>query len=220
MPRTDPAGRIVQIRWDTTLTSEQYVTQEAWRCATLEQCPLHPEGDCGLVGHGSYTRKSPTGVRVARLLCPKSGVTISLLPDFLAARMPGTLEEIEGVVAAAQAARTTEGAAALLRPAESGEVVTLPSVLRWLRRRMIAVEAGLLAAVTSLPVLSGCAPTIVAVRERLGVVSALVALRRLASHLLRTLPAPLGFGARARRRPERAVGHPHDMGPDPPERGQ
>lgn len=45
--------------------SEQYVTQQAWRGATLERCPLHPEGGCGLGEHGSY----PQGSLVIRAGC-------------------------------------------------------------------------------------------------------------------------------------------------------
>jgi hypothetical protein len=54
------------VRYETTLTSERYVTEQAWRAASLERCPLHPEGGCGLAGHGSYGRVRPVGVRVAR----------------------------------------------------------------------------------------------------------------------------------------------------------
>jgi hypothetical protein len=66
----------------------------------LERCPLHPEGGCGLAAHGSYARVRPAGIRVARLRCPKARITISLLPDFLAARLSGTLAEVEQTVEA------------------------------------------------------------------------------------------------------------------------
>lgn len=180
------------VRYATTLTSEQYVTQQGWRTATLERCPLHPEGGCGLGGHGSYRRVRPAGMRVARLRCPRARVTISLLPDFLAARLPGTLAEVERAVEAAEGARREE-AVSQLRPADEEGAVTLPSALRWLRRRLVPVRAALRALVTLLRELVGCAPTLAAVRERLGVGEALVALRRLGGEVLPALAAPLGF---------------------------
>lgn len=211
-----PGRRRVVVRYETTFTSEQYVTQQAWRTATLERCPLHPEGGCGLASHGSYPRVWPVGVRVARLLCPKAGVTISLLPDFLAARLSGTLREVEQVVVAAEGAASQEGAAGQVRPADVVDAVTLPSALRWLRRRLLPVRAALLTAVTLLPELLGCTPTIAALSERLGVSEVLVALRSHAEELLPALCAPLGFRARARRVTVARPAAPHEAGPDPP----
>lgn len=43
---------VMQVRFGTNLTSEQYIRQQAWQQATLERCPLHPEGGCGVRGHG------------------------------------------------------------------------------------------------------------------------------------------------------------------------
>jgi hypothetical protein len=207
----------VVVRYATTLTSEQYVTQQAWRTASLERCPLHPEGGCGLGGHGSYRRVRPAGVRVARLRCPKAGVTISLLPDFLAARLSGTLAEVEQAVEVAEGAGSREQAAGQVRRADEEGAVTLPSALRWLRRRLAPVRAALLALVTLLPELSGCAPTLAAVRERLEVREALVALRALAEGVLPALAAPLGFRARAARVTRAPPEPPHEVGPDPPD---
>lgn len=208
------------VRYETTLTSEQYVTQQAWRTATLERCPLHPEGGCGLGGHGSYPRVRPRGIRVARLLCPKAGVTISLLPDFLAARLSGTLGEVEHIVEAAEQATSQEAAAGQLRPAEEAGAVTLPSALRWLRRRLVPVRAALLAAVTLLPELFGCAPTVTAVRKRLGVPEVLVALRSHTAGPLPALCAPVGCCARARSTKQARAPAPHEVGPDPPGGGR
>jgi hypothetical protein len=54
-----------------------------------------------------------------------------LLPDHLAARFPGTLSQIEQVVAAVEQAPSVEAAADRLR----GDDITLASALRWVRRR-------------------------------------------------------------------------------------
>ena len=211
-----PGRRGVVVRYATTLTSEQYVTQQTWRTATLERCPLHPEGGCGLGGHGSYPRVWPAGIRVARLRCPKAGVTISLLPDFLAARFTGTLAEVEQAVEAAERAASREEAAGQVRPADEAAAVTLPSALRWLQRRLTPVRAALLALVTLLPELFGCAPTVASVRERLGVAEALVTLRSRGVGQLGVLEAPLGFRARASQSRRRTRLRPHEAGPDPP----
>jgi hypothetical protein len=144
-------------------------------------------------------------------------VTISLLPDFLAARLSGTLREVEHVVETAEQAASREAAAGQLRPADEAAAVTLPSALRWVRRRVLPVRAALLALVTLLPELFGCRPTVTAVRERLGVAEALVALRALAAPQLAGLAAPLGFGARARGARSARHSPPHEAGPDPPD---
>jgi hypothetical protein len=155
-------------------------------------------------------------MRVARLRCPKEGVTISLLPDFLAARLSGTLSEVERAVEVAEGSSSHERAASQIRPADEEGAVTLPSALRWLRRRLVPVRAALRALVTLLPELVGCAPTLAAVRERLGVGEALMALRRLGEGVLPALAAPLGFRARARQVTKRSRQPPHEVGPDPP----
>ena len=73
------------------------VRAQAWRDASLERCPNHPHGGCSFARHGTYARKTPRGTRIARWYCPESHTTFSLLPDCLAARLPGTLDEVEQV---------------------------------------------------------------------------------------------------------------------------
>lgn len=154
----------VQLRFDTGLAGERYVTEELWRLARLERCPLHPGGGCGLARHGSYARKTPAGTRIARWYCREGHCTFSLLPDHLAARFASTLADLEQVVEAAEAAPSRQACVDALRP----DGVGLPGALRWLDRRVAAVGALLVAAVTLLPeALAGCAPTIAALRERL-----------------------------------------------------
>ena len=66
------AGRWpVQVRYDCGLTGEEYVTQQAWRHASLTRCPLHPKGGCGFARHGTYERLSPPGTLIARWYCPR-----------------------------------------------------------------------------------------------------------------------------------------------------
>jgi hypothetical protein len=202
----------VQVRFATGLTGEEYVRQEAWRSASLPCCPFHPEGGCGFARHGSYRRVWPSGCRVARCRCPEVRTTISLLPEFLCSRLTGPLAEVEAAVAVAEAASSLEAASEVVRPD-----IGLPGALRWLRRRVRLVHAGLAAAVGLLPgLLAGCTPTVTSIRSALGTEAALVCLRDLAAPHLAALPPPLGFGPRPLRRGPSSTALPHDPGPDPP----
>lgn len=203
----------VQLRFDTGLADEEYVTRELWRSASLTRCPLHPRGGCGFASHGSYLRKRPAGTRVARWYCRKGHCTFSLLPDHLAARLPGTLAEIEQAAAAAESAPSLQACADALRP----DPIGLPGALRWLRRRIEYVRALLPTVVALLPQqLQGCAATIADVRGRLGVQQALVKLRSMLAAHLGALATPVGLRPRSHRGEPRARGFQQPMGPDPP----
>lgn len=136
----------VQLRHACPLSGEAYVARSAWRDASLAVCPRHPRGGCGLVRHGTYPRRAPTGMRIARYYCPTAHETFSLLPDCLASRFPGELAAVEAVVAVVEAARSVEAAADVLRPD-----ITLSSAVRWVRRRLTPVRRVLLAVVTLMP---------------------------------------------------------------------
>ena len=203
----------VQLRYETGLTGEEYVRAEAWRDARLERCPNHPHGGCSVASHGTYSRKTPPGAKVPRWYCRESHTTISLLPDCLAARLPGTLDDLEAVVVAAEGARSLEAAADELR----GDAVELPGAIRWVRRRVRLVHDALVRVIGLIPdKLALCAATMSAVRERLNSASALMELRGLVAGQLRTLPAPLGFQPHAIGVPGRKPAFQHSMGPDPP----
>ncbi len=206
----------MQLRFATNLTCEQYISQEAWRNATLERCPLHGEGNCGFRLHSSYERKAPAGLRIGRYYCPKGQTTFSLLPDFAAARLSGTLDEVEQAVEAAESAPTLTAAARALRPELNDE----RCAVRWLRRRVQAVGTALIAIVTSLPELFGTAPRLVAVRAQLGVegLGLLVRLRAVGAALLPALLAPLGLYPRKRADAPGKWQLQHKVGPDLAER--
>lgn len=203
----------VQLRFDTGLAGAEYVTRELWRQATLNCCPLHPRGGCGFARHGTYARKTPANTLIARWYCPLGHQSFSLLPDHLAARFPGTLAEIEQVVATVQAAPSLSACVEQLRP----DPVSLASALRWIRRRLAPLRALLPRVVTLLPQrFAGCSPTITSLRQRLGVDELLPALRGTLERHLHVLARPLGFADRAALPSARPGGHQHDMGPDPP----
>lgn len=75
----------MQLRYQTGLTSEQYVSDEAWREARLDRCPNHPGGGCSFARHGVYERRTPAGTLIARWYCRESHETFSLLPGGAAA---------------------------------------------------------------------------------------------------------------------------------------
>ena len=203
----------VQLRFETGLTGADYVTREGWRLATLERCPLHAQGACGFARHGTYSRKTPRGTRIARWRCPAGHCTFSLLPDHLAARLPGTLPEIEQVVVSVEEATSLEAAANELRRDD----ITLPSAIRWVRRCVDPVRDLLTIMVGLFPqFLLGCAPTISQLRTRLGCAQVLVSLRSLAAVHLPALAAPLGLRPPPYARGKRKRPRQQYMGPAPP----
>jgi len=203
----------VQLRFETGLTGDEYVTREGWRLASLACCPLHPHGGCDFARHGTYERRSPPGTHIARWYCRQGHCTFSLLPDHLAARFPGTLAAIEAVVIAVEQAPSLEAAADALRR----DPVTLPSAVRWVRRRVVPVRRLLTILVGLLPqLLLGCTPLLGAFRARLGDAPVLPLLRELAHVQLPVLARPLGFRPPAASAANRRHRHQHGMGADPP----
>ena len=203
----------MQLRYETGLTGEEYVRAEAWRDATLERCPNHPHGGCSLAGHGTYARKTPRGAKIARWYCRESHTTFSLLPDCLAARFPGELDEVEAVVAHAERAPSLAATANELRP----DPVELPGAMRWVERRVRLVHHVLSIVIGLLPEpLARCIAEMGAVRTQLETETALRALRTLVAAQLPVLPAPLGFRPHRLTTTNRNRVHQHNMGPDPP----
>lgn len=202
----------MQLRYACEDTGEEYVSRAGWHSATLARCPLHPQGGCGFARHGTYERVSPPGTRITRYYCPEGHRTFSLLPDCLAARLTGTLAEVEAVVRIAEQASSLEVACDALRLD-----IELPGALRWVGRRVRAVH-GVLHVLTGLlpEYFAGCAPTLAAFGERLEVADVLVALRGIAEEFLQLLAKPLGL--RPRRQPggARSSGRQHCVGADPP----
>lgn len=205
-------GMLVQLRYATDLTSAEYVSRQAWRDATLKECPLHPQGGCGFHRQGTYERLNPPGARIARWYCREGHETFSLLPDCLAARFSGTLADFEAAVEVAEQAPTREAAASELRPH-----IEPPGAVRWLDRRrrtvahLLVVVKGLLPDRFEL-----CAPTLSDFRRVLGVEQVLLALRSIVAPWLDDLSPPLGF-----RTPLSGGGRvkndfQHSPGPDPP----
>jgi hypothetical protein len=109
----------VQLPFRTLSSVDAYIRNREWRDARLPCCPLHPSGGCLFARHGSYPRRTPRGLRIARWYCPEGRRTFSLLPDFLAARLPSLLVSIEESVTVASAVKSVEAAADALRGSTS-----------------------------------------------------------------------------------------------------
>jgi hypothetical protein len=127
-------------------------------------------------------------MRVARWYCPSAGETFSLLPDCMATRLTGSLDEVESAVVAAESAGTGAAAQELRL-----EEVELPGAQRWLARRLGGVRAGVRALMTALPGRLGSEPEVLALRRVLATERALVSLRAVGAALLSYLPWPIGF---------------------------
>jgi hypothetical protein len=144
-------------------------------------------------------------------------MTIALLPDFYASRMPGLLDDIEDVVAAAESARSLEAAAEQARPADEADAITLPSAIRWVRRRVRAIHRILATAIGLVPVrFEGCAPTVTSCRARLGTMRALVTLREICGRHLHAMAQPLGLLGPPEGRVIAVRRHQQSMGRGPP----
>jgi hypothetical protein len=173
---------------------------------------LHLDGGCSFARHGTYGRVTPQGLRIARWYCPQGHRTFSLLPDFMAARLPGLLTAVDAVVAVVEEAGGIEKAVDLVR----GFEVSLPSALRWIRRRVNAVKAVVdtLSTMVVWPT-SPLAPTNLgsAIHQCRGNGGLFELRRSLAPQFLHALPAPVGFMQPLGRRPS-CDGNQHDMGPD------
>ena len=118
----------MQIRYATNLSAEQYVRQQAWHTATLNRCPLHAQGGCSFSKHGTYPRKFPDGAKIARWYCADGHMSFSLLPDCLASRLSGSLNEVEDVLTEVENSPSQEAAADKIRIE-----ILLPGALRWIR---------------------------------------------------------------------------------------
>jgi hypothetical protein len=212
-----PCGPVagVQLRHQTALTSGDYVKQQEWRQASLERCPLHPRGGCGLERHGTYSRVEPAGMQVGRWYCPTGHTTFSLLPDCLASRLGGTLDEVEDVVASVEA-KVAAGSSIEKAAGEIRSDIELPGAVRWVRRRLGAVRMVLLALVTLMPGQLGSEPRLGAVRDVLGTKQALVRLREIGATHLGSLAPPVAFGPRPMRRWRGRRHSQQGTGPDPP----
>ena len=149
-------------------------------------------------------------MRIPRWYCRDAGMTFSLLPDCMAARLVGSLDAIEQVVVAAES-KGIEAAAQDLRTE-----IDLPGAMRWLRRRRDLVRAVLLALITALPGRLGAVAQVQSVRDVLGTDRALVALREIGADHLHALGYPLGFRRPRRRVVDRGRAIQHETGPDPP----
>lgn len=199
------------------LTAEQYVSQRFWERASLPPCPVHPEGGCGFCRHTPYERRSTPGTWIARGYCRLGHLTVSLIPDCLASRLPATLPQVEREVRRVEEVGGSAAAAAAQMHPVSAEVDRVQGAERRLRRRHLGVRAALLAIAGLMPeTFAGRPPTLEGFGAALGTAQVLVALRGIATAHLAQLPPPLGFGPRRSPRRKLARQIQQRAGADPP----
>ncbi len=140
--------------------------------------------------HGTYGRKTPVPLRVARFDCRDCQATFSRLPDFAAARRRGSLQEIEDDMVVLAEAPSRWAAARRLFPHRD----ELSNAIRGLCGAFMAVSVFLAAVVTLRPDLfRGTPADLVSMRAALGTETLLVDLRREITSQLQFLPPPVGF---------------------------
>jgi len=184
----------VQIVFKSGHTSESYVSEHGWCDASIERCPMCSRT---VPRHGTYVRKVPDGMRIARFYCRPCHVTISLLPAFLAAGYSDTLAVHEDVVKAVSAYPSFDAAAAALRPD-----IDLQGARRWLRRRVHRDALILTLVATGL----GVSPDTVEP----------FSLRDTHPKIIRPLPTPIGLAHRPLHHWRPSSPKQQPMGPDPP----
>jgi hypothetical protein len=202
----------MQLRFATTLSVQQYVRQQAWKDARLDNCPLHSTGGCGFARHGTYPRQTPPDIKIPRWYCPQAHQTFSLLPDCLSSRLPGTLVEVEDAINKVENSPSQEAAVQNMRID-----IEFAGILRWIRRRLFLVRCALTLLAELLPLLpAGGSTNISSFRSALGVKYVLPELRIQASSYLHMLPPPLGFGPRRAAKKIKKSRFQHQTGTDPP----
>ena len=164
--------------------------------------------------HGTYERRTPEGTRIRRFCCRQSGRTVSLLPDCLAARLPGTLEDVEATVRRAEQAPSLAAAGLEARP----EYMDMGAAEHWTSRRLRPVQQFLELLRTLYPQRFGAVePTVIAFGAALGTAAVLAHLRAVAAKQLRTLPAPVGFHPARKKTVDRSAQKlQHQTGLSPP----
>ena len=186
----------MQIHDKTPLSIRAYMKQSGWPNARLKTCPINPGGNDRLHRHGTYARKYPDGMRVARSYCRSCRKTFSLLPTFMAAGCPGTLDDIEKVVLVYEEWGTLNGS---LQRVRAGHGNTARAQRRWLQRRIVAVHLLLATAKGLFPALYGDVdPTLASFRHKGPPANTLVILRIQCEPWLQTLPRPVGFHCKKR----------------------
>jgi hypothetical protein len=201
----------MQIRFATDLSADEYVRRRAWQDARLGNCPLHGKRGCGFAKHGTYSRQTPEGTKIARWYCPDGHSTFSLLPDCLSSRLPGSLIDVETAINEVENAPSQEAAVFGMRID-----VGLAGVLRWIRRRLLLIHTTLRLLTKLVPAFKDCRPSICSFKSVLGVEYVLPALRMSAGPYLYVLPPPVGFGSRPQRKKRKKPPFQHKTGTDPP----
>ena len=127
----------MKIHDSTHLSISAYIKQSGWQNARLKTCPANPDGDCRRHRHGTYAKKYPDGMKVARYYCRSCQKAFSLLPTFMAAGCPGTLDDIEHVVLVSGECGTVNE---VVPRVKAGHGSHARGQRRWLQCQVVAVH--------------------------------------------------------------------------------
>jgi len=122
------------------------------------------------------------------------------------------LIEVENIINQIEKSSSQEAAAENIRLD-----ISLPSALRWMRRRLFLIRSTLILLIELLPSLpENCQSTFSSFRSVFGGKYVLPQLREVASQYLDILPPPLGFGPRPEAKKSKKIYFQHQTGTDPP----
>ena len=199
----------MQLIHQTTLSVDDYIYKQTWQEARLECCPNTQKSSCQFHRHGTYSRKTPSNIRIARYYCRTCQMTFSLLPSFMAAGKPGTPQAIEEAALAIEECSTLMEAHNRIRPDHHG---TWRTQRRWFQRRSFWLTLTLYAVRGLFPEFYAQTPMTVGAFRAKGVTTTLlVTLRKQGSTHLQYVPPPVGF---------RSCSHPIESQTGPPTQGR
>jgi len=181
----------VQLIHQTTLSSEDYIYNKEWQKASLDYCPHSNQSTCRVHRHGSYARNNPKDLRIARFYCPTCQMTFSMLPSFMSARTPGTLQDLEDAALAMEECDTLSAAQERIRP---GYACSKDGQRRWFDRRVRWVQLALVMACSLFPDTYANTPMrLGAFRAQGATTTFLMTLRESAPNRLQSMSHPVGL---------------------------
>jgi hypothetical protein len=149
---------------------------------------------------------------VSRWYCRQAHQTVSLLPSFAAAHLPGTLDDIEQAVAKYETARD-DGATVAQAAQELRPDIGLQGAVCWVRRRLLWVRTALMLVMGVAPeMLAQCELKISYIRRAWVTPHVLVQVREIAQGSLCHAAPPVGLAPRK----TASKAAQHGMGADPP----
>ncbi|MDE0104031.1 MAG: hypothetical protein OXN89_16790 [Bryobacterales bacterium] len=190
------AASAMQMFYEVSCTSSEYVKRKLWLYATAPECPWCAASEgCSLRGNGFYSRVEPAGTRIRRFLCRTVGRTVSLLPLCLASHKTGSVDRMEEHAHSAESHSIYKVAQEVeFEGAAHGGGVPGRALYRQVTRSVVAVAVFLALMRGMWPDrFAHLRPRVSDFRRHLGTDRVLVELRSLFGEDLREAPTPIGL---------------------------